>query len=143
MIEMRTEIDPAASDVLAIERGLFGFEEARLGDPAHTHFAVLLRDERGAVQGGVDCHVMWRRLFVKTLWLPEPLRGQGRGSRLMAEVETKAQELGCQSVWLTALGDRASWFYLRLGYTVFGAFDNYVSGQTLYSLRKDLPKAQG
>jgi ribosomal protein S18 acetylase RimI-like enzyme len=134
------EIDPAPGDVLFIERGLFGFEEARLGNPIHTHFGIFVRDGDGRVQGGVDCHVMWRRVFVKTLWLPDRLRNQGHGTRLMTGVETEGRRLKCRSVWLTALGDRAYRFYYGIGYRKFGEHEDYVAGQTLYSLRKDLPE---
>jgi GNAT superfamily N-acetyltransferase len=130
--------DPAPNDVAILERGLFAFEEARLGDPEHAHFSIFLRAPGGQIRGGADCHALWRRLFLKTLWIAEELRGRGLGSKLMEAVEREARARSCRSVWLTALGDRACHFYDRLGYQVFGVHPEYVRGQSLYSLRKDL-----
>jgi GNAT superfamily N-acetyltransferase len=137
--ELKFAVDPAPgqADVALLERGLFAFEEARLGDPEHTHFTVFVRDTADRIRGGADCHAMWRRLFLKTLWVAEDIRGRGIGTRLMDTIEGEAVKLGCRSVWLTALGDKACHFYLRLGYQTFGTHRDYVAGQALYSLRKD------
>jgi ribosomal protein S18 acetylase RimI-like enzyme len=130
--------EPSAADILTLERGLFAFEEARLGDPEHGHYTIFLRDRGGQIRGGADCHALWHRLFLKTLWVAEELRGQGFGTKLMESVEREAAKRACRSVWLTALGDRACHFYDRLGYRVFGIHPDYVQGQALYSLRKDV-----
>ena len=137
-LRLSTEPNPNATDVSVVERGLFLFEENRLGSPEHAHFAIFLRDDLGQIQGGVDGHVMWHRLFVKTLWIPETLRHQGLGTRLMHAAEEEAKARQCKSVWLTALGDRALRFYTRLDYTIFGVLDDYVKGQSLYSLQKPI-----
>jgi ribosomal protein S18 acetylase RimI-like enzyme len=137
-LRLSTEPNPNTADVGIVERGLFLFEENRLGSPEHAHFAIFLRDDLGQIQGGVDGHVMWHRLFVKTLWIPETLRHQGLGTRLMHAAEEEAKQRQCRSVWLTALGDRALRFYTRLDYTIFGVLDDYVKGQSLYSLQKPL-----
>ena len=132
------EPEPAPADIGVIERGLFLFEENRLGSPHHSHFGVFLRDERGQIQAGVDGHVMWHRLFIKTLWVAETYRRQGLGTRLMVAAEEEAKARRCRSLWLTALGDRAKHFYERLDYEVFGVLEDYVEGQSLYSLQKKI-----
>ena len=137
-LRLSIEPNPNTADVGIVERGLFLFEENRLGSPEHAHFAIFLRDDLGQIQGGVDGHVMWHRLFVKTLWIPETLRHQGLGTRVMHAAEEEAKQRQCRSVWLTALGDRALRFYTRLDYTIFGVLDDYVKGQSLYSLQKPL-----
>ncbi|HWK46557.1 MAG TPA: GNAT family N-acetyltransferase [Stellaceae bacterium] len=137
-LHISIEQDPAAADIGVIERGLFAFEEGRLGPPEHAQFAVMLRDRMGVVKGGLDGHIMWRRLFIKTFWLPEALRGQGYGSQLLVEAEAEARLRGCAGIWLTALGDRAKNFYTMRGYGVFGRLPGYVEGQDLFSLAKDL-----
>ncbi len=132
------ETSPHFADIAVLEQGLFAFEEARLGSPGHTEFAVFLRDDKGQILGGIDGHIMWCRLFIKTVWLDEALRGQGHGTRLMAVMEEEAARRGCRSVWLTALGARALHFYQRLDYVIFGILDDYVGGQSLYSVQKQL-----
>lgn len=130
--------DPNPAEITAIERGLYLFEEARLGSPEHAHFAVFVRDRSGNARGGVDGHVMWRRLFIKTLWLHESLRGQGLGTALMNAAENEARARFCLGVWLTALGDLPRRFYDRLGYQTIGELKDYVGGQSLYTLEKRL-----
>lgn len=136
------ETSPHFADIAVLEQGLFAFEEARLGSPGHTEFAVFLRDDEGRILGGIDGHIMWHRLFIKTVWLDETVRGHGHGSRLMAVMEEEAARRRCRSVWLTALGVRALHFYRRLGYEIFGALDDYVGGQSLYSVQKALNPPQ-
>lgn len=138
VLSIRVEQEPNAGEVAYIERGLYVFEEGRLGSPEHSHFAVFLRDSAGHVQGGVDGHVMWHRLFIKTLWLPESLRGRGLGTRLMTTTEAEARARGCLGMWLTALGDHPRHFYLRLGFVTIGELRDYVGGQSLYTLEKRL-----
>jgi GNAT superfamily N-acetyltransferase len=137
-LRLSMEPNPVPADVGIVERGLFQFEENRLGTPEHAHFAIFLRDDLGHIQGGVDGHVMWHRLFIKTLWVPETLRGQGLGTRLMGAAEAEARQRQCRSVWLTALGDHALHFYARLDYEIFGVLEDYVPGQSLYSVQKPL-----
>jgi GNAT superfamily N-acetyltransferase len=138
MARLVVESSPDASDIAVLERGLHAYEAARLGSPEHAHFAVLLRDSEDRVIGGIDGHVMWRRLFIKTVWLPEVWRGQGYGTRMMREVEAEARRRRCLSLWLTALGPRACRFYSRLGFDIIGVLDDYVAGQALFTLHKVL-----
>ncbi|HLZ65218.1 MAG TPA: GNAT family N-acetyltransferase [Aliidongia sp.] len=132
------EPNPNPSDVAVLERGLFAFEEARLGAPDHAHFAVFARDPAGQIEGGADGHIMWRRLFIKTLWITESRRGRGLGRELMRTVEDEARLRGCRSIWLTALGEPAVGFYRGLDYVEIGVLEDYVAGRSLYTLHKIL-----
>ncbi|HEV2678822.1 MAG TPA: GNAT family N-acetyltransferase [Aliidongia sp.] len=132
------ESSPSLTDVAVLERGLFAFEEARLGPPEHAHFAVFARDLEGRIEGGADGHVMWRRLFIKTLWIAEARRRRGLGRELMRSVEDEARLRGCRSIWLTALGEPAAGFYRRLDYVEIGVLADYVGGQSLFTLHKIL-----
>ncbi len=137
------EANPNPADVAVLERGLFAFEEARLGAPDHAHFAVFARDAAGQIEGGADGHIMWRRLFIKTLWIVEARRGRGLGRELMRTVEEEARQRNCRSIWLTALGESAAGFYRALDYAEIGVLDDYVGGQSLFTLHKILERARG
>ncbi|GGF21526.1 blasticidin S-acetyltransferase [Aliidongia dinghuensis] len=141
-VTVGVEANPSPADVAVLERGLFAFEEARLGAPDHAHFAVFARGVDGRIEGGADGHVMWRRLFIKTLWIAEGRRGRGLGRELMRTVEEEARLRGCRSIWLTALGEPAAGFYRRLDYVEIGVLDDYVRGQSLYTLHKILEPTQ-
>ncbi|HVJ56094.1 MAG TPA: GNAT family N-acetyltransferase [Aliidongia sp.] len=138
VLKLSVEPNPTLADVGIVERGLFQFEENRLGSPEHAHFAVFLRDAGGQIQAGIDGHIMWKRLFIKTAWVAEHLRGRGIGTKLMLAAEREARERQCRCLWLTALGDHACHFYERLDYKIFGVLHDYVKGQSLYSLQKNI-----
>ncbi len=137
-LSMNLDSNPSPVDVGRLERGLYLFEEARLGNPGHDHFSLFIRDPVGNIHAGIDGHIMWDRVFLKTLWVAEKLRKQGLGTRLVEALEAESIRRSCKSVWLTALGARACHFYTRLGYYIYGTHEDYVKGEALISLRKDL-----
>ncbi len=101
--------------------GLVAFNEARAPGADWRPLAVLVKDETGAVLGGLSGSTAWRWLYVHLLWLPERLRGRG-----------------CRGVWLDSFAFQAPGFYQRLGYRVFGALDDYPPGHRRFFLCKDL-----
>jgi GNAT superfamily N-acetyltransferase len=73
-------------------------------------------------------------MFVAALWVADGWRGRGVGGTLLAAAERHAAAAGCHSVWLDTFQARD--FYLKQGYTVFGALEDYPPGQTRSFLRK-------
>ncbi|MBO3269568.1 MULTISPECIES: GNAT family N-acetyltransferase [Hymenobacter] len=100
--------------------------------------AVLLLDEQDATIGGLWGRTYYDWLFVELLFVPEALRGQDLGARLLQEAEQAAKQRGCQHAHLDTFGFQAKDFYLKQGYTVFGQLENYPTGFTRYFLRKAL-----
>jgi ribosomal protein S18 acetylase RimI-like enzyme len=72
------------------------------------------------------------------LYVPDLLRGQGFGSRLLRQAEEEASRRGCTGAWLDTFSFQAPDFYRRRGYTVFGAIEDYPPGHRRYFLRKSL-----
>ncbi len=99
-------------------------------------FAIRLNDAGGALVGGLSGRIAWDWLFVAALWVHRDRRGQGAGGALLAAAESHAASAGCHSVWLDTF--QACAFYEKLGYTVFGALEDYPQGQTRFFLRKRL-----
>jgi GNAT superfamily N-acetyltransferase len=99
---------------------------------------LVLRDDEGAIVGGVMGEANWGWLRVSVLAVAEGLRQQGWGSRLMLEIERLAIGRGCHHSWVDTFSFQARPFYERLGYRVFGALPDYPSGQTRYFLSKPL-----
>ncbi|UOR07072.1 GNAT family N-acetyltransferase [Hymenobacter aerilatus] len=100
--------------------------------------AVLLLDEQNTTIGGLWGRTYYDWLFVELLFVPEALRGQNLGTRLLQEAEQAARQRGCQHVHLDTFGFQAKDFYVKQGYTVFGQLENYPTGFTRYFLRKAL-----
>lgn len=79
---------------------------------------------------------MFSHLHVDLLFLPESLRRDGIGRRLMNDAEGEAIRRGCRGAWLDTYSFQARGFYERLGYTTFGTIDDYPPGHSRIFLKK-------
>ena len=129
---------PGEADQAAILEGLVAFNEAATGLRGRDRLdlAVLLRDaERRTIGGALgNSHYGWVR--VELLFLPEALRRQGWGSRLMRAVEDEARARRCLGVRLETASFQARGFYEKLGYSVIGSLPDCPPGHTLHWLAK-------
>jgi GNAT superfamily N-acetyltransferase len=137
---IRVEGQPLRSDVSRVFDAVDSFNVAATGDASDKTIVAFLRRD-GHVQGGVigDCWGGW--LHIRALWVAEPLRRQGHGSRLLEAVEEAAREAGCSHSHLETFSFQAPEFYQRRGYEVFGCLPGYPPTHTQYFLRKDLSGA--
>ena len=108
------------------------------GDSYYSPLAIFLRDGRGAVLGNALGHIWGGWLDLASLWVTEPLRGQGYGRKLLEAAEDEARAQGCRSVFLTTFSFQARPFYERLGYEVIADVPDYPVGHTYHVLRKML-----
>ena len=100
-------------------------------------FAILLRDpDTQAVVGGLYGMDGFGWAFVKYLAVPDEYRGQGLGSRLLAEAEAIARARGYIGVWLDTFEFQARPFYEKLGYQVFGELEGGPNAIPRYFLKK-------
>ena len=138
---MRIAVDetPAAADEQVVLDGLLAFNVGYIGEPAARPVACFVRDDTGAVRGGLLGHVRWRWLYIAKLWLPEALRGQGHGRRLMQEVERWAWAQDCLGIHLDTFEYQALPFYQKLGYEIFGVLEGFPPGYRQYYLKKGRP----
>jgi GNAT superfamily N-acetyltransferase len=134
----RIDRNATAQDIQAVRLGLLAFNEARIGPADERPVHLVVRDEAGAVIGGLLGHTRWRWLYVATLWVSDSARGQGWGTRLLAAAEDEARALGCVGVWLDTFEYQARPFYERLGYQVNGTLEGYPPGYRQYFLHKRL-----
>ena len=129
--------DPA---IETISRLLSEFNETSSGRANdHRPLTIVLSDpDTQETVGGLVGWTSFSYLHVNLLYLPDALRGAGLGTRIMALAEEEALRRGCHGVWLDTFSFQARGFYERLGYTVFGAIDEYPPGHSRYFLKKDL-----
>jgi GNAT superfamily N-acetyltransferase len=130
------EDDGPIDDVEAVGDALYRFNLSRTGDDRYTPVRLFVRDEDGAIVGGLLADVYMGWMFVKILWLDERLRGAGQGAGLMRRAEAEAQGLGCTGVWLDTFTFQAPGFYRKLGYEEFGRIDDYPPGFSRHFFRK-------
>lgn len=132
------DLAPRPEDLRVIHEGLRGFTDGHAGPVNARPFAIFVRDPTGNVVGGLEAELRWTWLFVGYLWLPEPLRGHGLGSALLARAEAFAQDQGCTAVYLDTLEFQALSFYQRRGYSTYGVLDGFPPGSRRFYLQKRL-----
>ena len=96
---------------------------------------ILLRDpDTFEIIGGLYAVDEYNWLFIKYLVVSEALRGQGFGTRLMAEAERVARERECAGIFLDTFDFQAKPFYLKLGFEQFGELRSEEHTSELQSL---------
>ena len=64
------------------------------GVDAFHQVAIFVRDASGAIRGGITGGVWGGWLHIVALWVDEPLRGHGLGTRLLLAAEAEARGHG-------------------------------------------------
>ncbi len=75
--------------------------------------------------------------FVESVWVEEPCRRQGLGTRLLNETERAAKENGAY-ILLSQASDWNADFFFKNGWTVRGTLEDYPKGHRSYELEKRL-----
>src|SRR4029453_6744539 len=140
MTDLRIVSEPRgdAGDATFVRDGLALFNGAVTGDSYYSPLAIFLKDERGAVFGGVLGHVWGGWLDLDTLWVAEPFRGQGYGAKLLGAAEDEARAQGCHGVFLTTFSFQARPFYEKFGYEAVADIQDYPKGHSHHVLKKNL-----
>ena len=138
--EMVVVENPAPEDRAAISAGLSAYNDGFSAGGYRGTLAVLVRDDAGAVIGGLWGRTSRGWLFVDLLGLPPEARSLGIGTRLMRMAEAEATRRGCVGVWLDTFSFQARPFYEKLGYTVFAQIAHYPDDHTRYFLSKRLDR---
>src|ERR1700679_4329059 len=89
------EKNPKSKDTQLLNDGIMEQAKQKKGMKQLDFFAFFIRDEDGRIVGGCNGDNMYGSLFVGQLWVAEPLRRQGYGTKLMQAAETLAKESGC------------------------------------------------
>ena len=134
--------DASPALTFAAEHGPNETAETALGAGLNAHSAdlglpgdwtpryILGRDPEGAIKAGIRFFTVFEWMFVHLLWVAEPYRGHGVGSRLIADAEQEARERRCRGAYLDTFTFQAPKFYERLGYREFGRLDDFQPGHS-------------
>ena len=127
--------EPEARTVIG--DGLNAYNDATVGYADRTPLTVKVCDpDSGAVIGGISGGTSLGLLFIDLVFLPDSLRGQDVGSRMMTMAEDEARRRGCGGGVLYTISFQAPGFYQKLGWTVFGEIPCHPAGTTRVFLRK-------
>lgn len=120
----------------AILAPLRAYNTSKAGTSKGLPLVIAVRDAEGGVIGGLWGTTSYEWLFTSLLVVPETLRGQGIGRRLMTMAHDEAMARGCRGAWLDTFEFQARGFYERLGYQVFGEIPEYPPGYSRFFMRK-------
>jgi GNAT superfamily N-acetyltransferase len=104
---LEIKLDPTEDDRKAILNPLLAFNDLKAGQDSYKPLAILLRDDEGEIRGGLwaKCYYGW--LFIELLFVPEVMRGQQLGVKLLAQAEQWAKEERCVGIWLDTFSFQA------------------------------------
>jgi GNAT superfamily N-acetyltransferase len=131
--------------IKALAKKLMDFNKVGSGRPLDYRSLTIFvtHPDTDELLGGLWGSTAYSYLHIELLYLPKDLRGAGLGSRLMAQAEKEAIQRRCRGVWLDTFSFQARGFYERLGYTVFGTFEDYPLGHSRFFLRKNFEIKEG
>lgn len=139
-MNLRIELtqNPTEEQRQAILQPLIEYNDAQTGGSKSEPFALMVKDQNGEILGGLYGRMIFRWMFIELLSVPEQGRGQGIGSKLMAQAEALAKEKNCYGLWLDTFDFQAPEFYRKLGFIQFGEIVDYPPGHKRHYFQKRL-----
>ncbi len=130
--------DADPRDVHELDERLYEFNQAATGITDGALLTILERDADGQLVAGLHGWTWGDTCEIRLLWIAEPLRRRGLGSRLLAAAETEARRRGARQVVLSTQTFQAPEFYRRHGYETLFVLDGHPSPHAQHFLRKRL-----
>jgi GNAT superfamily N-acetyltransferase len=135
---------PDAADTDVIANGLRAYNAEQAGRVDYRPLAVFVTDpESGKVLGGLYGSSSLGLLRIDRFFLPEGLRRDRLGSRLLAMAEEEGRRRGCTRVSLNTMEIQAPGFYVKQGYEMAALLDCEPPGITRYLMTKRLTPGGG
>jgi len=132
--------DAATPEELAvISDGLRDYNTSKAGYDDYRRIAIFVTDpESGAIVGGIYGGSYMGQMSIERVYLPETLRGDRLGSRIIKIAEEEARRRGCSRLTLNTMEIQAPGFYLKQGYEMAAKLDCAPPGVTRYLMTKKL-----
>ena len=130
--------DPSENEANTVRAALAAFNDKAVGADGHTALNIVEYDKHGTVIGGILGDTYWGWLYIDILWVAEAHRGQGLGSRLLAEAEKEAILRGCHHVHVDTMSWQAPDFYKKHGFETIGILPDIPEGNQKHLLVKKL-----
>lgn len=138
-LKMEVSFDVTAEEREAILKPLRAYNLSHTGDMAFETVGILLRDPvTQEVVGGLYGKISYGWMFIELLSIPDEMRTQGAGTRLMNAAEDLARQRGCGGIWLDTFSFQAPGFYRKLGFSEFGHIADYPAGHQRHFFLKRL-----
>jgi GNAT superfamily N-acetyltransferase len=131
--------EPEAADIAVVADGLRDYNTSKAGYDDYRRIAIFVTDpESGAIVGGIYGGSYMGQMSIERVYLPETLRGDRLGSRLLKMAEDEARRRGCSRLTLNTMEIQAQGFYLKLGFETAAALTCDPPGINRYVMTKKL-----
>lgn len=138
-LALDVSFDVTAQEREAILKPLRAYNLSHTGQLPFANVGILLRDpDNQEVVGGLFGEISYGWLFIELLSIPDSMRKQGTGTRLMRAAENVAREKGCTGIWLDTFSFQAPEFYRKQGFSEVGHIADYPPGHQRYFFQKRL-----
>lgn len=137
-IEAPPDDSPPREELETFFEILRSYNRSKVGPSGYQKLVLLLKDDEGKVVGGLEAHTYFKWMFIENLAVAESVRKSGWGTKLLEAAHEEARRRGCGNSWLDTFEFQALPFYEKLGYTVFGALDEFPPGYKRYFLTRAL-----
>ena len=128
-----------AADIAVINDGLRDYNTSKAGYNDYKPLAVFVTDPAtGKIVGGLHGGSYLGQLRIDRFFLPEGLRRDRIGSRLLTMAEEEGRKRGCTRVALNTMEIQAPGFYQKQGYDMAAKLDCDPPGITRYLMTKRL-----
>jgi GNAT superfamily N-acetyltransferase len=138
VIDLIQTDDPPAGTQEALQAILGAHNADLAGGESRRSFAITIPDAQGAILGGLWAHSRWGSFCISLLVVPEAMRGQGLGRRLIKAAEAEARRRDCYHIWLDTFAFQARGFYEGCGFEVFGTLEGRAPAHPRYFMKKAL-----
>jgi ribosomal protein S18 acetylase RimI-like enzyme len=137
---IRLSSEPGASpdDLARVTDAIDQWNMETTGVREFHQIAIFLRNDDGAIRGGITGGVWGGWLHIVGLWVDPDLRGRNLGRQLVEAAEAEARAVGARHAFLETHSFQAPGLYRELGYLPFGQIEGYPPGASQLFMRKDL-----
>jgi GNAT superfamily N-acetyltransferase len=133
---------PDAENESVIRDGLSAYNLEKAGYRDQRPLAILVSDpETGDVVGGLLGGTSFGLLRIDRFFLPESLRKQGLGTRIIKAAEDEGRRRGCSRALLTTLSFQAPGFYKRQGWEVVAELEGEPPAPSRFLMTKKLGRS--
>jgi GNAT superfamily N-acetyltransferase len=130
---------PNAENESVIRDGLSAYNFEKAGYRDQRPLAILVSDPKsGDVVGGLLGGTSFGLLRIDRFFLPESLRKQGLGTRIINAAEEEGRRRGCTRALLTTLSFQAPGFYKRQGWEVLAELEGEPPAASRFLMTKKL-----
>jgi GNAT superfamily N-acetyltransferase len=125
--------DPIIGTIL---KNLIDYNASQVDRDPKPFVVAIKQNEK--MLAGAECISTYDWMHVKLLWVEESGRKQGYGTKLLKLIETEARKRNCLGMHLDTFSFQAKYFYLKLGFTIFGEIHDHPKGHDRYYLKKKI-----